>query len=209
MPDKKNDVSRHWGTIIYPESEPDFLGELEDLHLVGFLSPLHDRDLLEDGSLKKPHFHFMCSFEGKKTRKQMLDLFTSFGGVGAECVFSPRSYARYLCHLDESDSSKALYSTSDVRCFGGADYSQFLSEKKDIRGYVREMMAWVRENRVTCFCDLMDFAAEENENWFQSLLDSTSQIMIAYIKSLAWKHDCINYNKKVGSLNHESGLDSR
>lgn len=66
---------RCFATILYTDScAPDFMQKLESMHIPAFLSPLHDRDLKEDGSIKKPHYHLMLMFQGKNL-KTRLNLF--------------------------------------------------------------------------------------------------------------------------------------
>ena len=49
-----------------------------------FVSPLHDSDKKDDGSLKKSHFHVLMMYDGVKTPEQAREIFESFGGVGCE-----------------------------------------------------------------------------------------------------------------------------
>lgn len=181
--------SRNYATIVYPESAPvDFRSKLEELHLKAFISPLHDRDLTESGELKKEHFHVLLMFDGKKSQKQVGELVSSFGGVGAETVQNLKSYARYLCHLDETSITKAHYNTDDVICLGGADYAQYLQTTTDTKNYIREMLAYIKERGIVNFCDLLDYASEKRDDWFQSLIDGNNKIIVDYIKSYAFKH---------------------
>ena len=92
---------RCFATILYTEScSADYLQQLESMHIPAFLSPLHDNDLTEDGEKKKPHYHLMLMFQGKKSKEQVVQIFKKLGGVGCELVESKIGMARYLCHLD-------------------------------------------------------------------------------------------------------------
>lgn len=184
-------TSRHWATEVYPESAPVNWQELlADLHLEGFVSPCHDSDIYDRGEHvgehKKPHYHILVTFSGKKSRKQMQSLFTSFGGVGAECVSNFRAYARYLCHLDEKSPCKAVYDTSGVLELGGLDYNEVSKKPNDRYGLLKDMMAWVRETHCHSFAKLMDFSAECEPTWFELLCDDCANLMTNYIKSFTW-----------------------
>ena len=92
---------RNFATIVYPESAPaDWQNILADLKIPCLISPLHDRDFNPTGEPKKPHFHVLLTFEGKKSVEQIKELIRPFCGVGVEVVQSIRGYTRYLCHLD-------------------------------------------------------------------------------------------------------------
>ena len=52
--------TRNYGTVVYPESAPsDWISRLQEQLVPALISPLHDRDINSDGTIKKPHFHVM------------------------------------------------------------------------------------------------------------------------------------------------------
>ena len=66
---------RNFVTIIYPESAPENFKEIiGDWHIPAFLSPLHDKDVNPDGEKKKPHYHLMLMFRGKKSLDQVKEI---------------------------------------------------------------------------------------------------------------------------------------
>lgn len=74
--------TRAWATIVYEESAPENWREkLQGYMVQTFVSPLHDADLKEDGSLKKPHWHVLMMYDGVKTPEQAREVFESFGGA--------------------------------------------------------------------------------------------------------------------------------
>ena len=110
---------RNFATVVYPESAPEnWLEIIAESKTPVFVSPIHDKDINPNGEPKKTHYHVMSMNEGKKSKEQMIEFFSSFGGVGCEVVNSLRGYARYLCHLDNPE--KAQYNPEDVKAFGGA-----------------------------------------------------------------------------------------
>ena len=113
--------TRNYATIIYPESAPvDWIAKLEALHIPALVSPLHDKDKLPDGTLKKAHYHLLLSFGSVKTKKQAEAVFNIIGGVGTEVVNCLSAYARYLIHMDNPE--KAQYSKEDVVALSGANF---------------------------------------------------------------------------------------
>ena len=187
MPKKKDEPNRGktWACLVYPDSAPEgWQATLAGLLIETYVSPLHDQDVLDNGSAKKPHYHVMFCFTAPKSDEQFRKIAQQIGGVGAELIHNTVGMGRYLCHLDNPE--KAQYLPSAVRCFCGGDYDRFLVNKVDRMAVLKEITAFIRENGIVTFCDLVDYAAEERADWFKVLSDSRS-FVLDYIKSFAWK----------------------
>lgn len=75
---------RNFGCLVYPESAPEGWKDMvSDLHVAAFISPLHDKDMDPQNQPKKPHYHVMLMYEGKKSRQQIEEVFASFGASAA------------------------------------------------------------------------------------------------------------------------------
>lgn len=176
--------TRTYATIVYTESAPkDWQEILEAEHIPCHISPLHDKDINKDGTLKKPHIHVMLMFDSVKTRKQAEKIFKKISGVGAEAVNSPRAYARYLCHLDNPD--KAQYPIEEVVSYGGADYDMHINTTKDTYTTIGEIMDFCVANNIFCFADLLLHAKENQSNWFRIICDN-SMLLYQFLKSKYW-----------------------
>lgn len=176
---------RNFATVVYPESAPEGWRDILAGYFVpAFVSPLHDRDINATGEPKKPHYHVMVMFEGKKSEEQVKALFESIGGVGLEVVESLRGYARYLCHLDNPE--KAQYNPSDVVSIGGADYSYSIGLVADKYKAVRDMIAFCKANQIVSYAELLEYAAVEQDTWFRVLCDNGTVVMKEYLKSISW-----------------------
>ena len=176
------DRGRIWATIVYEESATeDWMKRLEDLLIPCYISPLHDKDDV------KPHYHVMMLFDGQKSRKQVTELFKSFGGIGCEYVQSKSAYLAYLCHL--KSEGKYKYPIEDVKTLNGAvDYQRAIEDiSADRYELMNEIIAWCSENTV-CFATLVDYARVERKDWFKVLVSGNSHLIWEYIKSKAW-HD--------------------
>lgn len=175
--------TRNYGTIVYQESAPpDWLSIAADFKIPMFVSPLHKDDVDENtGELKKPHWHVMIMFDSVKTREQAAELFDQIGGVGVEVVQVLRSYARYLCHLDQPD--KAQYSVDDVRCFGGADYITLIGMATDKYKAIGEMLDYLDLHTDMTYYELLMYARQERFDWFRILCDSGTYVIKECIKS--------------------------
>lgn len=195
--------TRNFATVVYPESAPEnWMELLDEYHIATLISPLHDQDTNPDGTQKKPHYHVMVMFEGKKTfDTQIKPIFDKIGGVGREHVNSMRGYARYMCHLDNPE--KAQYKPCDVIAMGGADYDAIIHIATDDLRTLREMLHYITVNQVTSFKQFVDLCSINNDEWFGLLASSKSYFIKEYIKSFEWElknegsSDYLNVLKKM------------
>lgn len=196
---KVDNRARNWACVVYPESAPENWKEiLSNEHTQILVSPLHDKDVDPQNQPKKPHYHVIVMYEGKKSPEQIKTFFSSFCGVGQEVVKSIRGYARYLCHLDNPE--KAQYSVEDVSCFGGVDYLSIIDLPTDKYKSIKEMMEFCRLNNIVSYSDLLDYCAESHFDWFRVLCDSGTLVMKEYLKSRSWsfskQHELSEKEKK-------------
>lgn len=186
--DTKDKRTRNYATVVYPDSAPeDWMTILADQLVPAFISPLHDLDENPDGEAKKPHYHVLIMFDGVKTTEQAKEVFDKIGGVGLEVVKVIRSYARYLCHMDNPD--KHQYSTSDVRALSGADYHSVIGLAIDKYEAIGEMIDFCDANNITSYAVLIEWARHNKFEWFRVLCDSATMVMREYLKSKKWSLD--------------------
>lgn len=188
----KEKRTRNWACIIYPrqtaedetECPENWAEVLEQLGVKAAVSPLHDRDLKEDGTFKKPHRHVLFSFEGVKSAKQVRELFQRIGGVGCEPINSMYAQVRYLTHKDNKD--KAQYSALDVLTFGGFEYKRYASTKEDEDKECTEKMVRIfnlmEERGVGDFHHVADLLWSEEPELFGTFRRN-SYFFAQYIKS--------------------------
>lgn len=199
--------TRNFATVVYPTkdyldsigssydgssgygSAPDnWLEIISDMHVPVMISPLHDRDTNPDGKTKKPHWHVLFMFETVKNfETQVKPMFDSFGGVGREQVNSVRGYARYLCHLDNSE--KAQYDPKEIICYGGADYNAIVHLPSDDEKVLRDIFDYVRINQIYSLSELIDISALYYPDWFTLITQNKAYIVDKYIKSLMWENE--------------------
>ena len=185
--------TRNWSCIIYPrqgtEGEqtecPENWAEIIDrLGVKCAVSPLHDRDVKEDGTFKKPHRHVVFAYDGVKTEKQAREDFAQIGGVGCEQVRSLYSMTRYLTHKDSPD--KAQYSSLDVLTFGGFEYKRYCDTKEDKEEDTAAKMGQIiticAEHDLYDFGTLADYLMSEEPELF-SVMRKNSYFFCQYVKS--------------------------
>lgn len=196
---RKDWRARAWQCIVYEESAAN--SWLERLHKQGvtyFISPLHDRDLKENGELKKPHWHVV--FDAGSSRlfsgDQAKEMFDIIGGVYPDPVKDRKKFLevckvkrleralRYLCHLD--DPAKAAYSVEDV-IYGYSEisYTQMIMTQMEKDGRAIEMCRYALENNVTDFATYVMLCIEDKPEWVHALIhDASGRFVAKFINGL-------------------------
>ena len=181
--------SRNFATLLYPDSMPEDIWEkLDELKIEVYVSPLHDKDKFKNGDLKKPHYHVVLCFDGKKSMEQVKRIVNDLGAVGLEIVESKKSYLRYLCHLDSVD--KNTYNTEQVRCFGGANYQAYYEEGAYSNALLRlrkDILKYIVLEREYSFSNLVIYAMQnELDEWLSFLLSKNGIAIREFQRSLQW-----------------------
>ena len=180
--------TRNYATVVYPESAPNNWQEILAAHFVpAFISPLHENDINPTGEPKKPHFHVILMFDGKKSVEQAKSVFDTINGVGCEVVKSIRGYSRYLCHLDNPE--KAQYEPSQVRNLCGADYISTIGLAIDKYVAISEMEEFCEKYNVISFFALSKYARRCRPDWHRVLADSATVYMREYLRSKQWSDE--------------------
>lgn len=183
----KDNRFRNFATVVYPESAPEgWQSVLAEQFIPAFISPLHDKDINPGGEPKKPHYHVILMFEGKKSSDQVREIFDLIGGVGCEIVNSIRGYARYLCHMDNPE--KEQYDPQQIRALCGADYAGVIGLAIDKYKAIGEMVDYCEEKDILSFSDLFIYARMERYDWFRVLCDNGTIVIKEYLKSRSWQN---------------------
>lgn len=158
---------------------PDWVEQLESLHMQAVVSPLHDSDVNADGSAKKPHHHIMLMFDAPQAPSYALSLFLQMGAVVSPDVRnfgvnSTRAMLRYFCHLDNAE--KHQYSAKDVKCFGGIDYEELVAAKNDEKRIQQDIMDFVLDNpNVDNWYDFLVWSRQYQIEWYEFASTHTLQ----------------------------------
>lgn len=167
------DKSRYWYGELFIDSMPGNWKELlVQTHVKVFASPVHDRDINPDGSIKKAHIHLEICYDGPTTYNNVVRVFGSLVANGfIKRVESARGYYRYLCHLDNPE--KAQYDPSEILCFNGASSADLMSEtdKNTIKWEVGKI---IREKDIDEYYDLVNFLMDEGlQDYYFVVINST------------------------------------
>lgn len=149
--------SNKWTFIIYPESTPkNFLDILQNSHIQGAVSPLHDADINGDGAEKKPHYHVYLYFGSgaKQSESQIVENFVKpLNGTKPFAVSTEYGLIRYFVHLDNPE--KAQYKQEDIICLSGFSVDDcFKPPVSKVNAIMNEMKQWVIDNDVTEYLEL-------------------------------------------------------
>ncbi len=184
MAERKDERSRNWVIIVYPESAPkDWQGILDNMHVQWIESPLHDKDTNPDGTIKKAHWHVILAFGSKKSYKQVKEIADNLHAPTPQKVHNMKGQVRYLVHLDNPE--KYQYSIDEVKAHGGIDIDRYFKATSGQRyEMIREMIDFVNVHNILEMKDLIDYASKNRfDDWFPLLCDNSLIIMDAYIRS--------------------------
>lgn len=186
----KDTRARVWGFIVYPDSAPeDWQKALQMKFIPTAISPLHlfDNQGLPDE--KKPHYHCMISFEGKKSEEQILEIISFLNCTKPQKINNPKGMLEYFIH--KNNPEKEQFTWDQLVIFNGFDISQ-ACKVTSLERYklIKEMIQFCKDNVIIEFQDLVDYAIEyEFDTWFPLLSDNSSYILGQYIKSARHRHD--------------------
>lgn len=176
--------TRNWTFVLYEDSAPhNWVDILDEEHLEWVESPWHDRDVNADGDPKKKHKHILLLFGGVKSYEQVKEITDNLNSPIPQRCHNAKAMVRYMAHLDNPE--KAQYSVSDIKAHGGVDLAELLRPSSSERyTLIGDMIKYIKDNKVTEFQDLMDYAfAYEFDTWFPLLCDNSAFVVGQYIKS--------------------------
>ncbi len=176
--------ARNWLFLFYPESCPeDWEDVISSWGVTAYVSPLHDMDTKKDGTLKKPHYHGVLTFEGMKSYKQVLALVEMLGCATALVCNSIQNAIRYLCHMDNPD--KAQYNINDLRTFGHADLSAcYVRSSAETEADCMEIINLARQLNIYEFSDLVEFIIDQYPDTLFPVLRSNHAFIRSFCQGM-------------------------
>lgn len=190
---EKKVKKRHWAFVAYPESLPaDWIDQLKQTGLKTAVSPLHDKDVYEDGENKglpkKPHYHVIVSYEGPTTFSNVEQLTKRLNSTIPIPLDQVRGMYRYLTHEDNPE--KVQYSKTAIQTLNGFDIRDFVEmTRSEVTKYIREVQQFVMDNGITEYADLMETLLEGGEamaDWFD-VASGHTLFFSAYLRSRRYR----------------------
>lgn len=177
--------SKNWVFELYPDSmNSDYLKIIqEELCVPMAISPLHDKDVNADGSLKKPHYHCLVCYDGNTTynnvKKNICD---RLGGTIPLVCLSLRGTYRYHLHLDNPE--KYQYDDRDRVLLCGFDVSKVEAlTYTEILKYLKQIQRFIIDNNILEYSDLLDILLENDEYNMWDVAVNHTLVINSYIKS--------------------------
>ena len=208
MSEKKSSTKsikkRNWGFVVYPTKEQlekigsvdydgaDGYGTLPDdwrerLQLSGLqyaISPLHDKDKLEDGSgrIKKPHYHVIVVYGNPTTFNNVKSFTNSLNAPIPQALEQIRGYYRYLTHKDNPD--KFQYDEKDIQTGGGFNISDFVElSKSEVTEIKFKLQMLIREKEMEEYEEFMDYVQDNFDRTVYDVASNNTIFFNTYIKS--------------------------
>lgn len=169
--------------VLYPDSESynceKLISELASQHITFAVSPIHDMDLKEDGSNKKPHFHLLVAYPNATTLNNFKSLFEICGLQKSdlhmvEFCNSGIGYFRYLTHKDNPE--KAQYDDCQIRIYNDYDgiFDKFRKTEIDKTNNLIRIFQLVDELDTVSFHSLMQFLMLNEVELFKMITSSSA-----------------------------------
>lgn len=189
--------SKYFCAILYPDSSTydtdKVFKALAEEHLTFAVSPIHDKDVEEDGSPKKAHYHLLLAYSSATTLNNIRGWFKVCGMPESElhsvrvCA-SGVGYFRYLTHRDNPE--KAHYNESDIRVYNDPDelFKKFSKTASDKLDDLVRIFQIVDELNTISFHSLIQYLMLNERDLFK-LLTSSSALAICvkeYQRSLEY-----------------------
>ena len=201
---KKKDVrARTWTFILYPESAPEnWRYILDGYHIPWVESPLHDKDVNPDGTVKKAHRHVILLFDGKKSFEQVKDITDALNAPTPQKTANTKGLVRYLIHMDNPE--KHQYKRENIICHSGADIERYFEVSMSSRtAILRDIMQFIRDSELDNYSDFIGYCLDNEEyEWFNIATNYNTLAINKLLDAEYQKHNPKNVSKN-GSLDEK------
>lgn len=171
--------SRNFTFLLYPESLPeDWEIKLESLDVPIAISPLHDKDLKEEGRTnadpyKKPHFHVIYVAKNPVTadsvRKKIKGLLGDKSLAKVQVVRQGiGNMFLYLTHesKDAVAKNKHVYDKRDIKLLNNFDVDRYTTlDVEDKREIFNLILSLIRAYGIANMFDLFDFVEQKGDEY--------------------------------------------
>lgn len=146
--------SRTWEVVVYPDSESYVAAEVLATvteYFTQWCYILHDRDVNDDGTPKKAHYHVYGKFDTPRTLQTVANAL-GVGVASLRTVSSWRAAVRYAVHLDHPD--KYQYSVDDVSA--NFEFVKLLTVDDDVQA--ARIFSFISSSRCSTVSELTAWA---------------------------------------------------
>lgn len=190
------------GFEVYLDSAPkDWKQILQDTFLPFAISPYHDKDINDDGTPKKPHYHCIICWPGPTTAKRVLALIRDeLHQPYPEDLLTVPGYYEYFWH--KNNPEKYQYDPDLIESYNGFDPAKYdrmsESEKDRISCRIERFIDiyQITEYRTCCY-----LLRECHKHVEYNFLRHNSIHFKAYIQSFRNSHNNMD-NEQVDHYEH-------
>lgn len=145
---------KYWLFEIYLDSCEDFVDIAERIGLPMAFSPLHDKDIKKDGTLKKPHRHVILAFSNTTTFNTALSIAKQFN---ANTVLPCDSIkGSYDYHVHKNNKDKYHYSDDDRILLNGFNIFDYIPLTDDLEfSYFKNIFQIIVDNNIRSLTSLL------------------------------------------------------
>lgn len=166
--------TRNWKFIVWQESAPDDFEKRLEQSFMKCCYLLHDKDINDDGTPKKPHYDGVIMLDGPTSYRRMMEIMKRIAGDGIntieECIQTSGAL-KYICHLASPD--KYQYDPKDVICINGANYIADIQRYELPDQYDEEIIRFIETNNITQYRDLVIIAKLYYPAWYRGVSGRT------------------------------------
>lgn len=166
--------TRNWKFVIWQESAPEDFEKRLSESFMKCCYILHDKDINDDGTLKKPHYDGVIMLDGPVSKNRMMQIMEPIAGKGIntiqECIQTSGALA-YICHLNHKD--KYQYDPKDVISLNGADYLRDIFRYQEIDKYDLLILKFIELHNITQYRDLVIICAMYHKEWYKAVSGRT------------------------------------
>lgn len=196
--------SKYFCCILYPDSTTyvvdKIIKSLAEENLTFAVSPIHDRDIEDDGSPKKRHFHLLLAYTSATTLNNIRGWFNACGLPDSElhsvrvCA-SGVGYFRYLTHKDNPE--KAQYNDKDIRIFNDYDdiFKRFSNIGSDKIDKLIRIFQIVDELQTISFHNLIQYLMLNERDLFKLLTCSSALAICVKEYQRSLEYDIKNFKE--------------
>ena len=192
-----NVKKRNWAFVLYPESAPDNWQDiLQQKGLECCISPLHDKDINPDNTIKKAHYHIILCYSGPTSYNVVKSLTDELNQPIPQPLEQVRGYYRYLTHKDNPE--KWQYDEKQIITINGFDISNYVElTTTEINNIKKELQKVIRENKIFEYAELMDYCLDNELDNAYDVVSNHTLFFNTYITSYRnkFKEDLKNCSK--------------
>lgn len=175
--------SKYFCCVLWPDSSTynvdKIIKSLAQQHLTFAVSPIHNRDVEDDGSPKKEHYHILLAYSSATTLNNIRE-WCKVCGLPESDLHSVRvcasgvGYFRYLTHKDNPE--KAQYNSKDIRIFNDYDeiFKKFANTVSDKLDNLVRIFQIVDELNAISFHNLIQYLMLNERELFKMLTSSSA-----------------------------------